>query len=337
MRDTSTIELPDEHDDRGEHADSPTEVPARGWLDVAKRIKARVKDENGVLLAAGVAFFGMFAVFPAVVAVISLYGLLADPTDVQSQVNDLAGGLPESTRSFLTDQLGRIVSGSQSGLGLALVGSVALALWSASSGIRHLLEAINAAYAEPPEPFVKARLRALGLALGAVVVVVAMIGALTVLPALAGQVSDLARTVVSWARWPLIAAAMVVVLAVLYRMGPNRDDPKWRWTSVGGTVATVLWLLSSVGLAVYASQFAHFDATYGSFGGVLVVMLWLLLSALSVLVGAYLNAELEHQTVADTTVGPQRPLGERGAEMADEPPPSGDASSSERRRARARA
>ena len=290
--------------DRGERADSPVEIPSRGWLDVAKRVKARVKEENAVLLAAGVAFFGMFAVFPALVAVVSLYGLVADPSDVQSQIDDIASSLPDSTRAFLQEQLGRIVDASTAGLGFALVASVAVALWSASSGVGHLIEAINAAYAEPSESFIKAKLRALVLALGAVVVVVVMIGALTVLPALAGQVSETLRTVALWVRWPLIALVMVVVLAVLYRSGPNREDPKWRWTSAGGLVATMLWLLSSVALAIYASQFAKLDATYGSFGGVLVVMLWLLLSVLSILIGAYLNAELEHQTERDSTTGP---------------------------------
>jgi membrane protein len=288
-----------------------------------------------VLLAAGVAFFGMFAIFPALVAVISLYGLLADPSDVQSQVDSFAAALPASTQTFLQDQLDRIVSGSSAGLGFALLLSVAVALWSASSGVGHLLEAVNAAYGEAPESFVKARLRSLVLALGGVLVMVIVVGALTVLPGLVGQVSSALRTAAVWARWPLIAVVMIGVLAVVYRSGSNRDDPRWRWTSVGGFVATAAWLLSSGGLAIYASTVGSLDAAYGSFGGVLVVMLWLLLSALSILFGAYLNAELEHQTEKDTTTGPERPMGEREARMADAPSPSGSPTAGDLRAQRA--
>jgi membrane protein len=302
---------------------------------VAKRVKARMKEENAVLLAAGVAFFGLLAVFPALIALVSVYGLVADPQDVARQVEDLASGLPEETQAFLQDQLDRIVTSSSTGLGIALVVSLAAALWSASSGVRHLMESIDTAYAEPADGFVKLRAKAVVLALGGIVVLALLVGALTVLPALADEISSVVGTIATWARWPIIALVMVAVLAVLYRVAPNRDDAQIRWTSPGGLVATVLWLLTSAALAVYAATFADFQATYGSFGAVIVIMLWLFLSAVSILVGAYVNAEAEHQTEEDTTTGPERPIGERDATMADTTPEAGDDSAEQRREARA--
>lgn len=322
-------------DRAGRAAEKPTQIPGRGWKDVALRVKARMKEENAVLLAAGVAFFGMLALFPGIVALVSIYGLVADPQDVARQVQDLAAGLPQETRDFIQEQLDRIVTSSSTGLGIALAVSLAAALWSASSGVRHLMESIDTAYAEPADGFVKLRAKAVVLALAGVVVLALLVGALTVLPTLADQIGDVAGTIVSIARWPVIALVMVAILAVLYRVAPNRDDPELKWTSPGGIVATVLWLLTSAALAIYASTFADFQATYGSFGAVIVLMLWLFLSCLSILIGAYVNAEAEHQTEHDTTTGPDKPLGDRDATMADSIPSDEAASVEERRTARA--
>jgi membrane protein len=301
--------------------ETPVEMPAEGWKDVGRRVVSRMKAENAVLLAAGVAFFAVFAVFPALVALISIYGLVADPQDVARQIDELAAGVPEETKAFLDEQLTRIVTTSEAGLGLALVLSVAVALWSASSGVGHLMDSVNAAYGETSAGFVRARAKALAVALGGVVALAVLFGALTVAPPLARSVNGTLGVLVSFLRWPVIAIVMMVMLAVFYRVAPNRDDARLRWVSPGGLVATVMWLIASAGLAVYAAVVADFGGTYGSFGGVLVLMLWLLLSALSILVGAYVNAEAEHQTVRDTTTGPAQPMGERGAEVADTPPP----------------
>jgi membrane protein len=240
---------------------------------------------------------------------------------VARQIDELAAGVPEETKAFLDDQLTRIVTSSEAGLGVALVVSMLVALWSASSGVGHLMDSVNAAYGETSAGFVKARAKALAVALGGVVALAVLFGALTVAPSLARSVNDTFGTLVSFLRWPVIAVVMMAMLAVFYRVAPNRDDARLRWVSPGGLVATAMWLLASAGLALYAAVVADFGGTYGSFGGVLVLMLWLLVTALSILVGAYVNAEAEHQTVRDTTTGPAQPMGERGAEVADTTPP----------------
>ncbi|MCD9623394.1 YihY/virulence factor BrkB family protein [Rhabdothermincola salaria] len=264
------------------------------WRSVAMRVKGRVRDDNVVLLAAGVAFFGLFAVFPALVALVSIYGLVSDPSDVARQVENLAAGLPEASKEFLDDQLNRIVETSPTGLGVALVVSLVVALWSASSGIGHLTKAVRAAYGEAPRTFVQARLRALGMAVGAVVLLAVLFGVLTVVPPLVREASDVLGSVVAWLRWPLVALVFLAAMAVLYRIAPAAEDARWRWFSPGSLVATAIWLLGSAGLALYASRVADLEATYGTMGSVLVLMLWLLLSALAVIVGAMVDADVEH-------------------------------------------
>jgi membrane protein len=264
-----------------------------GWRAVLTRIGRRISADNAVLLAAGVAFFGIFAVFPTVVAVVSVYGLVSDPADVTEQVADLTEALPEPTRDFLLDQANAVVATGSTELGVALVLAIAVALWSASSGVRHLMESIRAAYGEPRQSFVRLRAQALLLAVAGVVFLAVLVAALTVVPTILRRVAPDATWLSSYVRWPVIAALMVAALGVLYRIAPSRDTPRRRWWSLGGVVGTALWLVSSVGLAVYSALLADIEASYGSFGAVLVTMVWLWLSALSVLVGAYLNDETE--------------------------------------------
>lgn len=270
-------------------------VPSR-WgrtKAVGRRVKDRVREDNVVLLAAGVGFFGLFAIFPALVALVSVYGLVSNPDDVARQVENLASGLPEESQAFLGDQLNRIVETSPTSLGIALVVAVIVSLWSASSGIGHLANAVRAAYGEPPRTFVQARLRALLLAAGAVLVLAVLIGTLTVLPPLLREVSEPLGDVMSWLRWPLVALVFLVAAAVLYRVAPSEENARWRWFSPGSLTAAAIWLLGSAGLALYASRVADLEATYGTMGSVLVLMLWLLLSALAVIVGALVDAEVE--------------------------------------------
>jgi membrane protein len=265
--------------------------PPSGWWPVLERARRRIRADNAVLMAAGVAFFGLLALFPAAIAVVSIYGLLADPSDVTDLVERVGSGLPESTQQVLTDELDRIVASSTGGLGLTLGISVLVALWSASSGVRHLMESIDVAYAAPLHGFVALRAKALAVAVAGILVMVVIVGVLTVAPSLTEDLGR-AHTLALVLRWPVVGLVMLAVLAVLYRVAPNRDG-RLRWTSPGSVAAAACWLLASVGLAVYAARFASFQATYGSVVAVIAAMLWLFLGALSVLLGAYVNREVE--------------------------------------------
>lgn len=307
-------------DPHGRDATSPAEVPARGWLDVASRAARESRADGVALLSAGVAFYGMLALVPALIAAVSVYGLVADPDQITRQVRDVASGLPGSARDLLVDQMDSIVATSSARLTTAAVLGVVVALWSASSGVAHLMEALNLAYDEEEgRGFVRRRGIALLLTIGAVVFVTVAVGLVTALPSLLDRTAlgDAARTAVELARWPLLLVGFGLGCAALYRVAPDRDAARWRWVSWGSALATLLWIAGTVGFSIYASHFGSYNETYGSLAGIVVLMLWLLLTAASVLIGAEVNCELERQTVVDTTVDEPRPMGRRDAHAAD--------------------
>jgi membrane protein len=285
---------------------------------VVARTIAESKGDHLSLLAAGVAFFALLSMVPGLVALVSVYGLAADPSDVGRHVTDALGAAPSEVQDLVREQLEAVTERSGASIGVGLVAGLAVALWSASSAMKHLIEALNAAYDEiEGRTFLKVRALALVLTIGAVAFVLGAIAVIAVVPAVVDGPLTLLR-------WPMLAAAFVVALAVLYRYGPSRDDPEWRWTTPGALLATVLWLAASGGFAFYAGRFGSYDETYGSLGGIVVVMLWLFLSAVAVLLGAELDAELERQTTYDTTEGDDRPKGQRGAHAADTLGPTAD-------------
>jgi len=273
------------------------------------------------MLAGGVAFFAFLAVFPALIAGLTLYGLVADPAQAVQQVEDVAAGLPRQTQPLIRDQLTAVASTSGSALTIGLVVSLLAALWSASSGTGNLIQAINIAYDEQEgRGFVKLRGLALVLTLGAIVFVLVTLALVAVVPPLLdtlplGVVSTVIAQVL---RWALLVGIVVVALAVVYRVAPDRDSPKFRWTSPGALVATTLWIIGSVGFSLYVNNFGSYNKTYGALAGVIVLMLWLYLTSYIVLLGAEINAESERQTSHDSTRGTPRPLGERHAVAADE-------------------
>jgi len=304
----------------GRHAAEPTAIPARGWKDVLMRTRKEVRDDRVPLLAAGVAFYGLLALVPALVAVVSLYGLVAKPDQIVDQVNSWLGAAPQEVRQLVTTQLQSITESAGGKAGFAVVIGVLLALWSASSGMTHLIEAIDMAYDEDEtRGFVARRGQALLFTLGAIVFVLFAIGVIAVLPGLVDRagLGAAGRIGVGIVRWLVLLVGMLGALAVLYRYGPDRDEPKWSWTSPGAIVATLIWVAASAVFAVYTANFGKYNETYGSLGAVVVLMLWLWLTAMCVIVGAELNAELERQTARDTTRGPDQPMGTRGAEAAD--------------------
>ena len=304
----------------GEDAEKPTEIPARGWLQIVKRGWAEAKIDQVPLLGAGVAFFAFLALFPAVIALVTLYGLFADPAVIADQVNSLAA-LPTEVRQLVVDQIN---NQNRAALGWSALASIALALFSASGGVNNLMTAVNVAYDEEDKRgAVKKRLIALALTLGAIVFIVVMLGLVAVVPAvLQGAFGDspVLRFLLSAGRWVLLVALVTAALAILYRVAPDRDAPKMRWVSVGAALATVLWLLASVGFSVYVSTFGNYAKTYGVFAGIIVLLFWLWITSYAVLLGAEINAEAEQQTAADTTKGPAEPLGQRNAVKADSTP-----------------
>ena len=317
---TSTPLQAERESGRGRLATSPVEVPARGWKDVLVRTRIETKADNVSLLSAGVAFYALVSLVPGLVAVVSIYGLAADPSSIGDNVLDLLGAAPSEVQDLVEAQLRSITSSSHARLTLGAILGVAVALWTAAKSMKHLVTALNVAYdEEETRGFIRLRAISLLLTAGAVVFVLAAVFAVAVLPSLLGRTAlgSAGRIAVDVIRWPALGVGLMAALAVLYRYGPDRDDPKWRWVSPGAAVATVLWLLASVVFSIYAANFGRYNQTYGSLGAVIVVMLWLYLTVVAVLLGAELNAELERQTVKDSTTGPDRPIGERHAEVAD--------------------
>lgn len=307
-------------DGRGRDAATPSQLPRSGWRDIALRIKDEVSKDNIDVVAAGVALYALLALFPALIALISLYGWFADPTQVEQQITSFTGVLPQNVQSLLTTQMQDIASGAESTLGFGAMAGFLFTLWSASKGMKALFTALNIVYDEEEKRgFITLNALAIVLTLGALVFGIVALALIAVLPALLGQLGleAIARVAVSLVRWPLLAAAVVVALAVLYRYGPSRDKPQWTWVSWGAVVATVLWLITSILFSVYVANFGSYNETYGSLGVVVVFLMWLYLSAYIVLIGAELNAEMEHQTTRDTTRGAEQPMGRRGAQKAD--------------------
>jgi membrane protein len=304
----------------GRRAERPSEIPPRGWFAILRRVKAEVKEDNVTLLAAGVAFYAMLAIFPAIIAVVTVYGMVADPNQVESQVGEFAKSLPSGADELLTEQLRNVTQAGRQSLSIGLAVSLLAVLWSASGGVQGLVKGLNLVYDErESRGFLKLRGLSLLLTLGAIVVAVVALALITVFPAVVddlglGQAGELAASI---ARWVVLAVLVLVALAVVYRLAPDRANPRWRWVSWGAVVALVVWLLGSVGFSWYVDNFGKYNQTYGALAAVIVLLLWLFLSAFAVLLGAELDAESERQTARDTTTGPERPLGERDAEVAD--------------------
>lgn len=317
--DAVPAEIRDEPRNRGRHAEQPGQVPVRGWKDVAVRLKGQLKEDDVPLLAAGVAFFTLLALVPALVALVSVYGLVADPSDVQRLTEDALQAAPTEVQDLVTAQLDSVVNSQPSGLRVGAIVGVVVALWSASSGMQHLMGALTLAYDETDDrKFFRLRGAALALTIGSVLVFGLALAGMVAPNALDDSgAQGTARAVLLVVRWFVLAVIAMVALSVLYRFAPDRDAPRWRWVSPGAVLATVVAVVASIAFSIYTANFGKYNETYGALGAIVVLMLWLYLIAYAVILGAELNCELERQTVADTTRGPARSLGERGAYAAD--------------------
>lgn len=307
----------------GAQADAPSQIPARGWGEVLGRAWKEGKDDNLSMLAGGVAFFGFLAVFPALIALLTLYGLVADPAQAAQRIEQFSASLPQASQQLITEQLTAVTQTSGGALTVGLVVALLAALWSASSGTQNLMAAVNLAYDEKEgRGAVKLRAIALALTLGAVVFVVVALALVAVVPAVLdtlglGPVVEVAVQVL---RWALLVGLVTLGLAVVYRVAPDRVAPQFRWVSPGALVATVLWIIGSAAFSLYVNNFGSYNKTYGALAGVIVLMLWLYLTSYIVLLGAEINSESELQTARDTTHGESEPMGRRGALVADSEP-----------------
>ena len=310
----------EDHHAPGREATKPREVPARGWFDVLKRTKRSVRDSNLSIVAAGVAFYAFLALVPALIAVVAIYGLVANPGDVRSQITSFTDALPRDAQRLLSSQLSSITRTAGTGTGIAALLAIAGALWSASSGIAALNTGLTVANREnETRGPVKRRLLALVLTIFAIVGVLLMLALVVALPSALDSIdiTGIGGTALELARWPLLAGLLLVGLGVIMRYGPQRRRPRWRWITPGAIVAVLVGLAASIGFSIYVSLLGNYNKTYGALGAVIIMLLWLYLMAFAVLFGAALNAELERQTTHDTTAGDDAPPGERGAHAAD--------------------
>ena len=304
----------------GRQALTPLEIPASGWRDIAWRVYAEIQSDRLLAVAAGVVFYGLLALFPAIAALVSFYALFADAATIGKHLAFAAALMPGDAYGIVEEQIARIAQGGGGGLSSAFIVGLLLAIWSANAGIKAMIDALNVIYGETEKrSFIWLNLLSLVLTLGALSVLLLAIGVVIVLPLAFAWlgVSGAGEWALAMLRWPAIIIVLTIALAVLYRFGPDRREAQWKWLSVGAVVATLLWLAGSALFSWYLSNFADYNATYGSLGAGIGLMMWLWLTSIAVLLGAEINAEIEHQTARDTTVGRTKPLGARGAAMAD--------------------
>jgi len=309
--------------DAGRHAGRPRDIPMRGWREVLGRVVADIGADHVSVVSAGVAFFGLLAIFPAITAVISIAGVILDPAEVAGRIEGLLAVLPDTATEMLRTQIDEVAGGSNAATGLAALAGIALAIYGAMKGVKTLMEGMNIAYDETEERgFVAQNLTALALTVALIFGVLVAFGVMMALPAVVAFVAlpPWAEQTIGWAKWPVLAILTVFGLSLLYRYGPDRADPRWRWVAPGAIVAALLWILGTLAFSLYATNFGSYNETYGTLAGAIILLTWLWLSAFIVLFGAELNAELEHQTRVDTTTGAPQPMGSRGAHKADHLP-----------------
>ncbi|WP_298239665.1 YihY/virulence factor BrkB family protein [uncultured Bradyrhizobium sp.] len=304
----------------GRRAKSPFAIPWAGWKDIFWRTYQRIDDDRLLATAGGVVFFGLLAIFPAVTALVSSYGLFADPATISANLQTLATMLPQGSFQIVEDQVARVVSNGNTTLGVTFLFGLVLAVWSANAGVKAIFDALNVAYEEREKrSFIKLNMVSLAFTVGGIVALLLMVAAVVAFPLALDHLgmAPESKLIAALARWPLLFFILLMALAVLYRFAPSRDAPRWQWLSLGALAAAVLWIAGSSLLSWYLSAFANYNATYGSLGAAIGLMTWMWMSAIVIMFGAELNSEIERQTLKDTTEGPPRPLGTREAVSAD--------------------
>ena len=305
---------------RGRSADTPSEIPVRGWKDIILRVYRGISDDRILLVAAGVTFYALLAIFPGIAALISIYGLYADPASIANHLDTMANVAPGGAIDLLREEMTRLASQGGATLGLSFLGSLAISLWTANSGVKAIFDALNIVYGEDEKrSFLKLNAITLFVTLGIVVFILLTLAAVVAVPVALTYIPlpEVTALVVIIGRWPILFVLVTTALAVLYKYGPSRTEPRWRWITWGSVSAAIFWLAASVLFSWYVASFGSYNKTYGSLGAVIGFMTWIWISIIVVLVGAKLNAEMEHQTVHESTTGEPKPIGRRGARMAD--------------------
>jgi membrane protein len=306
-------------------AGAPRQIPAREWRDVLRRAGRHFMQARLPILSAGVAFFAVLSIAPVLLTALSVYGVITTPAEALAQVASVARMLPDQVQPVVADQLTTITAASgQVHTRTGLTGLL-LALWTATTATTYLIDALTVAYHETETRGFLHRTRlAMAFVLGGAVLLGGVLTAAGLVSAALDGAPQVVRAVAPLVVWTVLAALMAGVLAVLYRFAPDRKQARWRWISWGAAGATVLWLATSVALFAYVQQLGTYESTYGSLAGVAISMFWLWISVVLVLLGASVNAEAERQTSRDSTIGSERPIGQRGAVVADSAPPYPD-------------
>ena len=279
-----------------------------------------MSDHRLLAEAAGITFYTLLALFPALAALVSIYGLFADPATISDHLSALSQVVPGGGMQIITDQVHSLTSNGNKALGFAALVGLATSLWSANQAIKALFDALNVVYDERERRgFVLRTAVTLAFTVGGILFVLIAMAAVVALPIALnfvglGAVGNLLLRVL---RWPVLLVAITAMLALIYRFGPSRERARWQWVTWGGGFAAVSWILGSIAFSWYVCHFGNYDKTYGSLGAAVGFMTWVWLSATVVLIGAEVNAEMEHQTERDTTTGPERAPGTRGATKAD--------------------
>jgi membrane protein len=295
---------------------NPFAIPGAAWKNILWRTYERTGEDRLLATAGGVVFFGLLAVFPAITALVSCYGLFANPSTISASLQTLAPMLPEGGFQIVQDQIARVLSKGNIQLGTTFLLGLGFAIWSANAGVKAVIDALNVACEERERrSFLKLNLISLAFTIGGIAALLLMVGAVVAFPLALDHIGLAPESlfIVGMARWPLLLVVLVVALSVLYRFGPSRQSPRWELLSVGTLSAALLWIVGSSLLSWYLSNFGNYDATYGSLGAAIGLMMWMWMSAIVVLGGAELNSEIEHRTARDMTVEPARPFGGRAA------------------------
>jgi membrane protein len=305
---------------KGRHAVVPWQIPWAGWYDIFWRVYDGMNDNRLLAVAGGVAFFSLLAIFPAVAAFVSLYGLISDASAIDGHLSMAAGVLPSGAVDLLHEQITRIAAKGNAKLSLGFLTGLGVTLWSANAGMKAIIDALNVVYDEKEKrSFVTLNLLSLLFTVIAILSLMVALGGVVIAPMVfsAFGLSSLLSLAIAILRWPLLLVLATIALAAIYRYGPSRTEARWQWLSVGSVAAAIGWLITSLLFSWYIAHFGAYNATYGSLGAAVGMMMWMWISTVVILLGGELNAEIEHQTARDSTVGAEKPLGERGAVVAD--------------------
>jgi membrane protein len=280
------------------NADSPWVLFTTDWTSVLWRVYQKMNENRLLAVAAGVVFYGLLAVFPAITAFVSLYGLMADPSTIHERLSLATGVLPQGALNILNEQLTRLTTHRASALSAGFIGGLLVALWSANAGAKAIMDALNVAYGETEKrSFLQLNLVALAFTLGTIFALMFVLSAVVVAPIVLSQLglSGASETLIDLARWPILLGLVILGLTILYRYGPSLTDPHWTWLFPGNVIAAVSWLILSGLFSWYIAHFGNYDATYGSLGAAIGMMTWMWISMIVVLLGAELNADIQRK------------------------------------------